>query len=119
MIDRLVTPVKADRMIRIGPDDAFDTAKPRRFGVVPHADYIRADDCLSGRFPRADTVMQDTVDAFSRGANCIEIVEVGLHEALPFAESINGLAIREPQCVLHFEFRTEGDTFRYRRRHQS
>ena len=34
--------------------------------------------------------MQDTVDAFSRGANCIEVAEVGLHEALLFAEGING-----------------------------
>ena len=104
MIDCLVTPVKADHMIRTGPDDAFDTAKPRRFEDVPHTDYIGAKDRLPGRFTRAATEMQDTVDAFSRGANCIEIVEVGLHEALPFAEGINGLAIREPQCVLPFEF---------------
>ena len=83
MIDRLVTPVKADRMIRIGPDDAFDTAKPRRFKDVPHADYIGAKDRLPGRFTRAATKMQDTVDAFNRGANCIEVAEVNCTKLSP------------------------------------
>ena len=87
MIDRLVTPVKADRMIRTGPDDAFDTTKPRRFEDVPHAGYNGAKDRLPGCFTRAATLMQDTVDAFSRGANCIEVAEVGLHEALPLANA--------------------------------
>ena len=53
MIDRLVTPVKADCMIRTGPDDAFDTAKPRRFGNVPHTDYIGAKDHPQGLHPRS------------------------------------------------------------------
>jgi hypothetical protein len=87
MIDRLVTPVKADRVIRTGPDDAFDTAKLRRFEDVPHTDYIGAKDRLPGRFTRAATEMQDTVYAYSRGANCIEVAEIGLHEALPLANA--------------------------------
>tara|TARA_B100000161_G_scaffold255522_1_gene217735 strand:- start:352 stop:627 length:276 start_codon:yes stop_codon:yes gene_type:complete len=76
-----------DLVATIGPDDAFDTAKPRRFEDVPHTDYIGAKDRLPGRFTRAATEMQDTVYAYSRGANCIEVAEIGLHEALPLANA--------------------------------